>query len=163
MEPTPEGFRRLIEEIVDSRLNAWQKATVAIATPPVPEPAPSGWITDRVPTAKDGNQFGCVRIPVYATPTGDPTPFDYIQWSSVHPGTPWSNTCSEPGPWDSTCLDHNGWIRSRLPDPKNETSFAGNVLIPVRCGLETAVINHALIAPGQPWAPWGGPPGPYQP
>jgi hypothetical protein len=161
MEPTPEGFRRLIEEIVDSRLNAWQKATGAIVTPPVPEPAPSGWITDRVPTAKDGNQFGCVRIPVYATPTGDPTPFDYIQWSSVHPGTPWSNARSEPGPWDPTCLDHNGWIRSRLPTVWDASQGSCWVKVPSIPGF--IFQNYTLIVPGQPWAPWGAAPGPYLP
>jgi hypothetical protein len=93
MEPTPEDFRRLTEDIVDSRLAYWQKAKAAFITPPVPEPAPSGWITDRVPEEGDGFVWVPERY-------GAPDHKNLIEWNLVYPGTPWAPaSLIEPGPY----------------------------------------------------------------
>ena len=156
MDPAAEALRRHIEEVVDSRLDAWQKAT-AIATPPQPEPAPPGWIIDRVPTAEDGDFEDEVKVPARFG-----VGYTLTDWKHVHPGTPWSRTGSEPGPWDPHTFDRNGWISSRLPTA-TDTGYAGQVLIPAGDGYDTATIHHLLIVPGQPWAPWASGPSSYQP
>ena len=156
MDPALESLRRIIEEVVDSRLDALQKAT-AIATPPQPEPAPTGWITDQLPTAEDGDFEEDVKVPARFG-----VGYMLTDWKHVHPGTPWSRSDSEPGPWDPTTLDRNGWVRSRLPTA-TDTGYSGQVLIPAGDGYDTATIHHLLIVPGQPWAPFGSGPSSYQP
>ena len=158
MDPAAHALRRLIEEVVDSRLDALQKAT-AIATPPQPEPAPTGWITDQLPTAEDGDFEEDVKVPARFG-----VGYMLTDWKHVHPGTPWSRSDSEPGPWDPTTLDRNGWVRSRLPTAGDSSQENCLVKVPSCPGGEWFVFqDYALIVPGQPWAPISVTPGPYQP
>jgi hypothetical protein len=165
MAPLPDVLVGYIEEIVDRRLAAWREATVAIAKEPEPEPAPTGWITDRVPTAKDAGCEEEVRV----ASRDEAYKFGmWAHWSCVYPGTPWAHVTRDPGPWDPTTLDRNGWIRSRLPTAREASKgkWPERVLIPAGEGQyphSRAAIAYHLVTPGQPWAPWGADPGPYQP
>ena len=54
-----EHFCRFVEDIVDRRLAARQEAKPVKPAPvPEPEPAHTGWITDRVPEEGDGEREG---------------------------------------------------------------------------------------------------------
>ena len=127
-----------------------------------PEPGKShtgGWIVDRVPTRKDADACGQVRIP-----GAHQDELSLTTWTNfyfVHPGTPWCSSDDYLAPWDPTCLDRNGWIRSRLPTVE-DANGVGVVLIPVGRGGTTSTINYHLIVPGQPWAPWGSNPGGFE-
>ena len=170
MDPAAEGLRRFIENTMDMRLaEAFAAYSVAeavaayreaIATPPQPELAPPGWITDRVPTAADAGSEDEVRV-ASRDKTGNAE--DWIHWSLVHPGTPWASPGRNcPAPWDPTTLDRNGWIRSRLPTAGDSSNCL--VKVPSRPGGGWFVFqDYALIVPGQPWAPISVTPGPYQP
>ena len=166
MDPAADALRRLIEEVVDSRLDAWRNEPIAIAKAPEPEPAHTGWITDRVPTEED-EVDGYVRIPLRVGGVS----WD-CQGDALWPGQPWApgnQPC--PGPWDPTTLDRNGWIRSRLPTKGDashtvgDASHVGNwVITPIKPGSKLFYFQHyTLVVPGQPWAPCGSEPGPYQP
>ena len=167
MDPADEALRRLIEQVVDSRLDAWQKAT-AIAKEPEHKPAPTGWITDRVPEEGDANSLGDVRVP-----SRFGVGYTWIDWRHVHPGTPWippapapplGPLIDNPPPWDPTTLDRNGWVRSRLPTAGDSSQENCLVKVPSCPGGEWFVFqDYALIVPGQPWAPISVTPGPYQP
>jgi hypothetical protein len=166
MAPLPDVLVGYIEDIVDRRLAAWQEATVAIATPPQPQPAPTGWITDRVPEEGDGDSDGEVRVPPRVG-----VGCAWIDWRHVHPGTPWiplapapplGPVIDSPPPWDPTTLDHNGWIRSRLPTAGD--AGPGNCLVLIPGDARGYSWQHyTFVTHGQPWAPYGSSPGTYQP
>lgn len=164
MDPATDALRRIIEEVVDSRLATWQSAKPVEPAPvPEPKPAPTGWITNRAPEAFDGNSDGVVRIPSRIYPLAV-----WIHWSRVHIGTPWVPGDATPAaPWDPTTLDRNGWIRSRLPTKADapNVDLPDFVLIPTG-GIKyhhRAAIAYYLVTPGQPWAPCGSNPGSYEP
>ena len=165
MDPAADALRRIntridrLEEVVDRLLDAWQKAKPVEPAPvPKPEPAHTGWITDRVPEDGDGDRQGNVQVP----PRDGGRGVCIVHYLGVYPGTPWTPIGPNPGPWDPHTFDRNGWIRSRLPTA-TDTGYAGQVLIPAGEGYETANIHHLLIVPGQPWAPWASGPSSYQP
>ena len=169
MDPATDALRRIIEEVVDSRLATWQSAKPVEPAPvPEPKPATTGWITNRAPEESDGDCDGEVWIPSRIHPRVSL----FIHWSHVHIGTPWVPGDATPAaPWDPTTLDRKGWIRSRLPtkgDTKVTTDWKfERVLIPAWDGqyeyCRKAFIDYRLVTPGQPWAPWGSNPGSYEP
>jgi hypothetical protein len=123
-----------------------------------PAPAPSRWITDRVPEIDNTDREGNVQVP----PRDGGHYVCIVHYLGVYPGTPWAPVNATPdGPWDPTTLDRNGWIRSRLPT-KNDTSLTNMVQIPVGHGGTTSTIAYDLIIPGQPWAPWNSTPGRFE-
>lgn len=130
---------------------------------PQPEPAPTRWITDRVPEISNTDREGNVQVP----PRDGGHYVCIVHYLGVYPGTPWApvNATSD-APWDPTTLDHNGWIRSRLPTKRDASTDNGFVQIPTWPGPDTSghfCQHYTFVTPGQPWAPWDSKPGPYQP
>ena len=144
--------------------NYWSPGNQPAPTspPPQPQPAPTGWITDRVPEEGDGFVWVPERY-------GAPTHKALVSWDVVYPGTPWAPaSLIEPGPWeptdpDPTTLDRNGWIRSRLPTEGDASKDRGKWVLVPQGSDRSSCQSYTIIVPGQPWAPCGSDPGPYQP
>lgn len=157
-----DNFRGLQQQIgaISARLDRLEgagKAEPAAEPPPLhPEPAPTGWITDRVPEKEGVDEY--VRIPLRVGGVSTVS-----QFSAVLPGQPWAprhQPC--PGPWDPTTLNRNGWIRSRLPTAGDAGPGRGLVCIPGDSSGQSWQ-HYTFVTPGQPWAPYGSIPGSYQP
>lgn len=160
MDPVPEGLRRFIENTMDMRLaEAVAAYREAIATPPQPEPAPTGWITDRVPEEGDGFVWVPERY-------GAPDHKDLVPWNVVYPGTPWAPaSLIEPGLYEPATLDRNGWITDRVPTAADAGS-EDDVRVASRdkTGNAEDWIHWSLVHPGTPWAsPRRGCPAPWDP
>lgn len=122
------------------------------------------WIVDRVPTEEDADSSGFVIVSARYWVLNAPIRF-LAHWPCVHLGTPWAPANAVPNelfrPED---LDHNGWIRSRLPEGA-DIGADGGVLVPAEDHYEDrwACMAATYIVPGQPWAPADSSPGEYQP
>lgn len=151
-----DALHRLVEAING-------RGATARLSEPQPAPAPSRWITDRVPEIDNTDREGNVQVP----PRDGGHYVCIVHYLGVYPGTPWAPVNATPdGPWDPTTLDRNGWIRSRLPtmeDTDHENGYTARVLTPAGSGgTGIATINYCLIVPGQPWAPRGSNPGRFE-
>ena len=135
---------------------------------PQPEPPTGKWIVGAPPTEADANFENDVKVPNVLDPT---CPYEWAKYYVVQPGAPWCSPDDNPGPWDPATLDRNGWIRSRLPTAGDASHTVGDashvgswVITPIKPGSELFSFQHyTLVVPGQPWAPCGSEPGPYQP
>ena len=145
-----------------------QPAPTSPPPQPQPEPPTGKWIVGPLPTEADANFENDVKVPNVLDPT---CPYEWAKYYVVQPGAPWCSPDDNPGPWDPATLDRNGWIRSRLPTAGDASHTVGDashvgswVITPIKPGSELFSFQHyTLVVPGQPWAPCGSEPGPYQP